>query len=208
MKKNSEETLCPICGSKNVTSQIVSQLVGVIDSAQESVSVFHDSCQDCGATGDFGDRNSDIIEQGIKRSEERMVEGIIRFLSSLGITMAYMERVLGLPQRTAMRWKAGEHSASAVALLQLIRTYPWLLKVAEHGFEKRYAQTVLLEQAGSVIHSALQNMAAATQAAIPMAASVGGVAVLFFSGGTGARVISCTPQSDSVNLGSVSYATG
>jgi hypothetical protein len=150
MESRNEGLSCPVCGSTNIASKTINQLVGIPSTPQETASVFEDTCTDCGTRGDFGDRNDFIIEQSLKRSEELLIEGAIKHLSSLGISMAYMERALGLPQRAVMLWKKGEHSASVVALLQLIRTYPWLLKVAERGFDRRYAQTSVLEQAVDV----------------------------------------------------------
>ena len=54
--------------------------------------------------------------------------------------MAGMERVLGLPQRTMMRWKAGTFSDSAAALLRILATYPWMIDVADARFDPVYAQ--------------------------------------------------------------------
>jgi hypothetical protein len=131
----------------------------------------------CGESGDFADKNDSLIEAAVERLNSRAVEEIVQFLASVGLTMAYIERALELPQRTIMRWKAGEHSAAAVALLRLLRTYPWLLKVAECGFEKKYSQVVVLEQAANVLHSAIGSaMGNATTHVVP-SGSVSGVKV-------------------------------
>ncbi len=64
--------------------------------------------------------------------------------------MAYVERALDLPARTVARWKSGEHSASALALLRVVATYPWMLEVAEHRFDLSVADAKVVMAAGKV----------------------------------------------------------
>jgi transcriptional regulator with XRE-family HTH domain len=87
-----------------------------------------------------------------KPPEQAEVENSIQFLSSLGLTMAYVERVLGLPRRTIMRWQAGEYSAAAIALLRIVCAYPWLLQVAENHFDERMSRKIIIEQAANVLY--------------------------------------------------------
>lgn len=70
-------------------------------------------------------------------------------MSKVGITMAMFERVFELPTRTLTRWKGGDFSASALALLRIVATYPWIIEVAEHKFERNYASFVVIKIAAS-----------------------------------------------------------
>jgi hypothetical protein len=154
MEDNHEQLVCPACGSTNAKSGETAQSIAMPSTEPETVSIFEDTCLDCGMVGDFADRNEAIIEKALRRAESRAVEGNLRFLTSLGLSMAYMERALGLPQRTMIRWKAGEHSAASVALLQIIRTCPWLLQVAEHHFDDRFLQRTMIEQVANILYVA------------------------------------------------------
>jgi hypothetical protein len=61
-----------------------------------------------------------------------------------------MERALGLPARTLARWKNEQTtspSAAGVALMRIIRTFPWILEVADVQFDKTKARKVLLQAA-------------------------------------------------------------
>lgn len=180
---------------------MTAESISVPSAESEIVSASEDTCLDCGMVGDFAGRNDAIIGAALKRAESRAVENNLQFLSSMGLTMAYMERALGLPQRTMMRWKTGEHSAASIALLQMVRTYPWLLQVAEHRFDRRYAQTAILEQAAVVIHSALGSTVGISHGTT--GAIEGGVIVVWYSSGQGINGTPRVPQSDLVNTSSV-----
>lgn len=149
---------CPVCGSTDVASAMATDTIDVPFLNSETIAVFQDTCSKCGEVGDFSDRNDAIIEAALERLNSRSVEENLGFLSSLGLTMAYIERALELPQRTLMRWKAGEHSASAVALLRMVRAYPWILKVAERGFEEKYARFVVVEQAATYLYTSIETV--------------------------------------------------
>lgn len=72
----------------------------------------------------------------MKTSVPRMLE----LLGAHGMSMAYIERALDLPVGTAVRWKAGECSAAALALLRIITTFPWVVEVAESGLDPSHVR--------------------------------------------------------------------
>src|SRR5690606_15728742 len=76
-------------------------------------------------------------------------KNILESMSNVGITMAMFERVFELPTRTLTRWKNGDFSASALALLRIVATYPWIIEVAEHKFEKNYANFAVVKIAAN-----------------------------------------------------------
>ena len=70
-------------------------------------------------------------------------------MNNAGISMAMFERVFELPPRTLTRWKAGDFSSSALALLRIAATFPWIIKVAEHKFEHKHAGYALITAAAN-----------------------------------------------------------
>jgi len=44
-----------------------------------------------------------------------------------------------------------------VILLKLISTYPWLVDVADHGYEKEYAENEVLQQAHEILDLRTKN---------------------------------------------------
>ena len=73
---------------------------------------------------------------------------MLSHLSKIGYSMAAIERALELPQRTISRWKANkELSSIGIALLRIIRTYPWILEVAEKKFDFNDAWIIYIQNA-------------------------------------------------------------
>ena len=67
--------------------------------------------------------------------------------------MAHIERVFEIPQKTLNRWKSSRQtSATGLAFLRLISTYPWLTEVAELKFDERAAEQILIREGGYAFH--------------------------------------------------------
>jgi sensor c-di-GMP phosphodiesterase-like protein len=81
---------------------------------------------------------------------------MINYLQEHDIKMAYLERALELPARTVNRWKTTDCSAAPLALLRIIRTYPWILEVADADYDESVSSSKLLEQAAKVLAIALE----------------------------------------------------
>jgi hypothetical protein len=96
-----------------------------------------------------------VLKQAIETADQRSLGSILEWLGEVGISMAFVERALRLPTRTVARWKAGECSASGIALLRLVRRYPWLLEVAAAGFSEVAARKAVLAAAGAVVAEAV-----------------------------------------------------
>lgn len=101
--------------------------------------------------GDFLDQNDAVAAEAVKRAISDSARAIIDQLASRGVSMAHFERALRLPQRTLARWKTGEVSHHAVALLRLVRTFPWLLEVADQSFDDAIALQTLIAEAGKAV---------------------------------------------------------
>ena len=121
---------------------------------QRAVSIFVDTCGTCGESGDFISRNTSIVNDAIHSAEQEFIAKTVDWLAERGITMAYLERALSLPARTVTRWRDGEFSAAPIALLRFVRTYPWLLAVAEGAFDHGVAAKAVISSAADVIGAA------------------------------------------------------
>lgn len=161
---NASHNECPICGASDISSKTTTRTIGVPFVGQRIVSIFVDTCANCGQSGDFFRRNTPIIEAAIHSAEKDFVLQTVEWLSNRGISMAYLERALSLPARTVTRWRDGEFSAAPIALLRLVRTCPWLLAVAEGAFDPEIA-------AREVVVSAANHLASARVPAIGPASS-------------------------------------
>jgi hypothetical protein len=96
-------------------------------------------CRNCDE-GYQDDGATEVVRQAIAEADKASLRLIIESLEKERVTMAYMERALGLAPRTIARWKAGETSAAGLALLRIVRTFPWILRVARARFDASAAQ--------------------------------------------------------------------
>lgn len=142
-------TSCPSCGSNDVLRN-EKESRGHLTLGQE---FFYNEiiykCNSCEEEGDFNAENDESFLKGQKDAQAIFTKNILENMSNVGITMAMFERVFELPARTLTRWKNGDFSASALALLRIIATYPWIIEVAEHKFERNYASFVVIKVAAN-----------------------------------------------------------
>lgn len=132
---------CPSCGSKRIEELFEDRNLSIPLAPVATYRALVDHCLDCERRGDFLRANTKTIEAAIDLAKKQSMSFIINELSKDGdYSMAAMERVLGLPQRTMMRWKTGTFSDSAMTLVRFLATYPWLLDVADAKYDSNYAQ--------------------------------------------------------------------
>jgi len=139
-KLKSEQKLimndCPVCGSNSVNEKSVAAFTRIQPyGSKVEYEAVENECLDCGEVGDFRAKNDDQIELALKESHHISVNSMLEYLSTCGVTPSYLERALELPARTVAMWKDGKFSAAAVALLKIIRMYPWILQICD---KKRY----------------------------------------------------------------------
>jgi hypothetical protein len=60
--------------------------------------------------------------------------------------MAYFERAFELPVRTGTRWKSGDFSSSSIALLRIVKTFPWMTEIAEARFDPITSKKVMFRE--------------------------------------------------------------
>lgn len=135
---------CPFCGSENVSEQerIDNYPVPFCVDAEIKHNEYY--CSECEEEGDFDGTADDEILANIKRAGVASAARLMEDLVENGITMSYFEKALRIPFRTTSRWKRGEISQSALALLRLIRFSPHLLHVADNNFSEEAQATYQL----------------------------------------------------------------
>jgi len=144
-------TSCPACGSVEVTTATTQEVHSIPFGPNLTVQIATNTCQTCGEHGDFSGSNDQLVKAELTTAQKASVARMLDTVGAGGISMAYMERALRLPARTVARWKNGETSAAALALLRIVRTFPWVLHVADQAFDPAVAQQVLVEQAANVL---------------------------------------------------------
>jgi hypothetical protein len=147
-----EKIVCPVCGSDRVNivegnSMIQAPYGPHVEFADNTL-----HCNACETDVDYSKVFENSDKQALEKSIALSVEQMIESLGNEDFTLAYIERALELPQRTISRWKAsGELSKIGIALLRIVRTYPWILKVSEHKFDAQIAKKVLVENGMKVL---------------------------------------------------------
>jgi hypothetical protein len=139
---------CPICGSNNFSDFIETEMINVPYGMHGEVKKTLSKCLNCGEVSFFSERNNaENNKSALDALKRDSIKNMIDYLSDRSINMAYFERSLQLPQRTLMRWKKDGCSASSIALLRIVRTYPWVLKVADESFDELASKKELVNQA-------------------------------------------------------------
>jgi len=78
--------------------------------------------------------------------EMETIDGILLEFQSMGVTEAAIERSLDLKQGDIRRACLID-DPEMVALLKIVRTYPWLLEVAELGYKENSSKRIMLHNA-------------------------------------------------------------
>lgn len=143
--------ICSYCGKDGVSIEEKEIELNQPYSGTRKVKIKERVCIHCGfAEDDVG--NDLVILKELSRLKKDSMVKMIESLNSMGYTTASMERSLELPARTLARWKnevAISPSAAGIALMRIIRTYPWILAVADKQFDPEVARTILLQQSAS-----------------------------------------------------------
>lgn len=143
------KVMCPACGSYSVDQHIDKHTINEPYSNGMDLDLVIFKCNDCGSEGDFLDTNDALIDSAAEQLKIAGVKKIIDEFSHLSISMASIERALDLPQRTLSKWKSGSisPSSSSVALMRMIRTFPWLLDVADNKYDHGIALRIQINDA-------------------------------------------------------------
>lgn len=144
---DAKKVVCPSCGSDNVASSVQRKAISVPFGPAQQYDARVDLCNDCELEGDFFDTNEKAVADALAAARKASAISMMnQLVEKNGLGMAHMERVLELPARTMMRWKIGDCSAGALALLRILTTYPWTLDVADAQFDPTYSRRRLAEE--------------------------------------------------------------
>lgn len=144
---NKELVTCPACGSNQVARSEKESFADLTLGSKFSFREVNYKCNSCCEEGDFlaeTDKNYLVAQ---KEAQSNLVKQLVETMNNAGITMAMFERVFELPARTLTRWKNGDFSSNAIALLRIVITYPWIIEVAENKFEKTYSKCAVITAA-------------------------------------------------------------
>lgn len=146
-----EKVICSYCGNKTVSIEEHEIELNEPYGGSSTVTIKEKVCSHCGFAED-DDSNDIVIQKGLSVLKRISMVKVLDALNSMGHTNASMERALGLPARTLARWKNEQSmspSASGIALMRIIRTFPWILAVADMQFDHEAARNILLQNAAS-----------------------------------------------------------
>ena len=144
-----ENKLCPVCGSDKLERVVQKESLNGDFGKELIIDVSHAKCVECGSEGDFFNENETVIEKALSTLNKTYIDDALNFFNERNISFAGIERAVGLPQRTLTKWKNGISSptAAGIALLKYLKTFPWLIDVAEHKFDFNISQKIFIETA-------------------------------------------------------------
>lgn len=149
---------CPVCGSADIEELKKTEIISVPYAGIKEVHLVENRCKVCESTGDFFHVNDNLLKSAI---EELRCQGVINILddfNSCKISFASIERALSIPQRTLTKWKnkSAIPTSTGIALLSYLRTFPWLIEVAENNFDYSMAQKIHLKDAFTQIINVME----------------------------------------------------
>jgi len=146
------QSICPFCGSTNVDKKTESSNLPIPYGSPAQFKTALLICKDCGMDADI--TNSTEIQVAIDKAIQESIPNMVDALTSNGLTLAKIEHSLDLPERTLSRWKnSAKLSKESIALLRILRTYPWIIQVADRKYEPNYAQGQVIIAAGLIFRA-------------------------------------------------------
>ncbi|MDH4318549.1 MAG: hypothetical protein OEV64_09190 [Desulfobulbaceae bacterium] len=152
------EKQCPVCTVGTLVEITSTQTIRESYGGMASIALKDYRCDTCESTGDFFDENEALIHDHIEQLKKKAVQNILNDFISNNVSMAAIERALSLPQRTLTKWKneVSNPSATGLTLLKFIRTFPWLLEVADNDFNFDTAQKIHISNAMKIFVESLK----------------------------------------------------
>ena len=140
---------CPVCGSERLSKKTNFMVINEPYAGNLEIQLNDYYCNVCEFEGSLDNSNDVAIKTAQKHLKQKSMTNILEFFSANNYNFASMERVLGLPQRTLTKWKSNQvaPSAAAISLFKFLRTFPWLLNIAEEKFDYRFAQNFFMKGA-------------------------------------------------------------
>jgi len=106
-------------------------------------------CPDCDMEHDVS-KSEEVID-ALNSSAVTALNNIVKELTKDSKKLAGIERALHLPFGTIERWQRNRYvPPEGLALLQMIRTYRWLINVADEKYNEEYAKKRLREESNKL----------------------------------------------------------
>lgn len=120
--------ICPACGSETIVKHREIESVHIEGSFLQYEATFYE-CKSCGEQGDFFNESESPYLATRKEVEQQFINALLDELKEKrGIGMAAIERVFELPARTLSRYRLEGSSASGIALMRIIKRFPWIIE--------------------------------------------------------------------------------
>lgn len=140
MAEQNKSVSCPACGSSDVDTRTEKREIPIPLASAAVYEAVVNVCRVCETAGDFAKVNDKAMILALDAAKKSSLSDLIcQIVEKNKMSMAYMERALDLPARTMMRWKSGEVSAGALALMRIVATYPWTVEVADERYDPAFA---------------------------------------------------------------------
>lgn len=152
-----DEIQCPACGSRDIEVTRALRSYAAPYGPAKAYEIEIARCRTCDESGDFREANDRLIKKVVEDADKESVDALVGWLHGAGVSMAYLERALSLPPRTVARWKAGGCSASGLALLRIVRCFPWVLDVAAARFNESAAGVAVIKAAAEAFATATRS---------------------------------------------------
>ena len=140
---------CPLCGSDKV--KLGKETINLSEpyGGEKSFEIDNYVCSVCDFEGDILDQNDFIIIKEANKLKAVACQNIIEHFEQQGISIRAIERILGLHIGSLSEYKTliAQPDPAVVALLKFLRTYPWLLDVAEAKFSEEKTLQILIDAA-------------------------------------------------------------
>lgn len=142
---------CPVCGSKRIEFKNANFPIYEPYCDKKVVECKVVQCLDCDYESYVEDGLDKKIKEAKSASKQEALNKILDYLTASNHSYASLERILNIPQRTLHKWKSGvsQPSAAAFTLFKFLRTFPWLLEVAEENFDYEFSQKLFLMTAAT-----------------------------------------------------------
>lgn len=140
---------CPECGSKAIIENKKNISIKEPFADEVNIEINENVCSLCGSQGDFFNQNETLIDETIKNLKQKSIKNILNDFTNNKMSMSSIERALEMPQRTLTKWKNSTNypSSAGIALMRLIKLFPWLLEVAENKYNYIEAQKIHINTA-------------------------------------------------------------
>ncbi|MDA3779917.1 MAG: hypothetical protein PF487_06820 [Bacteroidales bacterium] len=146
--KKLDKIKCNYCGSskfdKRKEDQTKSEPFGEKIKFKKEIWI----CKKCGDEINYTLNYTDEYEESQKQSEVSSIKNILDFFNKRKVKLKDIEDSLELPIRTLSRWKSSlNYSKVGLALLRVIRSYPWIIYVAARRFDNKVVNEVFKQAA-------------------------------------------------------------